>query len=249
MDKRQVGGVAQALTAGRAALRAHLPHGERGGAVGPLELRGRGRLVAEGVCEEHLALPTEALLPLLHEMGYARTVGASVAACDSIWALKGPRFGWLSDSPARVREAEDKVRKLQQNAKETTGDHISRFHAVFDTAKNMGARVTHAEAVDLAIAGALMDPAVRFHLATAAVTRHRRDQDLRGITEDDADMRLQDLMTFTALPIAADAPTACPTTTPIMDRVEARDRGMEDTAAEMKAKRQAQDDQTALNIV
>ena len=169
--------------------------------------------------------------------------GASVAACDIVWALKGPRFGWLSDSPARVREAEDKVRTLQQSVKETTGDYISRFHTVFDTARNMGARVTYAEAVDLAIAGALMNPTVRFHLATAAVTRHGRDQDLRGITEDDADLRLQDLMTFTALPIAAETPTAYPTATPTLDRVEARDGAMEDTAAEMKAKRQAQDDQ------
>ena len=49
-------------------------------------------------------------------------------------------------------------------------------------------------------------------------------------------------MDFTALPIEVETPTAHPTTTPTLDRVAARDMAMEDTAAEMKAKRQTQDD-------
>ena len=36
----------------------------------------RATLSAAGVCDEHLALPPDELLPLLHEMGFARIVGA-----------------------------------------------------------------------------------------------------------------------------------------------------------------------------
>ena len=39
----------------------------------------RAELTRLGVCEEHLSLPPDRLVPLIHEMAYARVVGASAA--------------------------------------------------------------------------------------------------------------------------------------------------------------------------
>lgn len=56
-----------------------------------------------GVCDEHLGLPPERLLPLLHEMAFARIVGASALArrkCPPA-ASFGPQHAWpVGDAPS-----------------------------------------------------------------------------------------------------------------------------------------------------